>query len=88
MAESKQSTGARLLHVSIELLRDVLHLPEDVQIADARLEWDRAGTIALVLKSDQFTPISEGTAIPWIRAIYRSNRLGCGCDQPVFERFE
>ncbi len=76
------TVGRRFVHVSRELLEQILLLPSGVEIETGQFS-DDGRTLKLRLASADFPPVAEGCPYPVFDALYRRDRVDDG--KPVYE---
>ncbi len=66
----------RIMRLSLESLRDGLHLPKDVRIVAVRqLDDDmRSDQVSLCLEGDGFSDVAEGAMLPVVNAVYEETQ--------------
>lgn len=61
-----------ILRIDAELLRQVLKLPDDIEIVDASSDFHVLGTVLLKLKGDSLPPVPDGCQIPYVLAEFHT----------------
>lgn len=60
------------IRIDLQLLRDVLHLPADVEIDRIQTAFDCFGVAEIRLTGERFANVPLGNQIPKVEAIYQT----------------
>ena len=92
MAQDTKQIRRAVMHLNLEMLREVLHLPKDVKILTAaptngsNLEFN---ALTILLESNRFSTTELGKAFPTVRARFKGREVvGDGFEFESFEQVE
>jgi hypothetical protein len=84
--QKEQKRRAAIAYINIDYLADLLQLPKDLRVTDARCCWNRfENAIAIRIEGDSMPEVIEGQELKEVKLLYEKSEDGKYKIQAILE---